>query len=228
MIRYYYGSEIDGYKYYLNKMDKEYVNANNENITLSLIFDPIEILDQNGIPIVGSKSYFYISGLLYKKIEGSEELINTTAILYEKNASYQNQTLHIYNPKKPEKFNLSFNNIPRKENYIYDLQIQANIFYDYTLFIEEFLIFIREIDLTDIKLKEQSSILWYILGPILGVIILLLISLFAIKYIRLHKANKQLREEMKSLAYSNDIYHNVIVQTKKDSNKENDYDSTFI
>ena len=228
MIRYYYGNEEESFTYSLNIIDKEYINTNNENITLSLTFDPIEITiqgkpEENSYPI-----YFYISGLLYKRIDGSQELINTTAILYENNASYEDQTTHIYNLTKPEKFRLVFRNIPRKENYIYDLQIQANIFYDYTLFIEEFLIFIREIDLTDIKLKEQSSILWYILGPILGVIILLLISLFAIKYIRLHKANKQLREEMKSLAYSNDIYHNVIVQTKKDSNKESDYDSTFI
>ena len=228
IIRYFYSKEEEGNKYYLNKMDKKYINTNDENITLSLIFDPIEILDQNGIPIVGSKSYFYISGLLYKKIEGSEELINTTAILYEKNVSYEYQTIHIYNLSKLEKFKLIFNNIPRQENYIYDLQIQANILTEINLFTEEFLIFTREIDLTDIKLKEEDSILWYILGPILGLIFLLVISFFIIKYIRLNKANVKLEEEMKSMAYSNDIYQNVIVKTKKDSNKEGDYDSTFI
>ena len=228
MIRYYYGQEKLGYKYYLNKMEKEYINTNDENITLSLTFDPIEITNQNKPANVTSKIHFYISGLLYKKISGSEELINTTALLYEKNTSYENHTLHIHNPKTPEKINLIFKNIPRKENYIYDLQIQANVFLEKNLFNEEFLIFTEEIDLTDIKLKEESSRLWIILGPILGFIFLLLFSFFIIKYIRLNKANVKLKEEMKSMAYSNDIYQNVIVKTKKDSNKEGDYDTTFI
>ena len=208
-------------------MEKEYININNEYITLFLTFDPIEIICQDKPANVTYSISFYISGLLYKKNDSSEELINTTAILYEKNASYEEQTIHIYDLKNPQSFKLIFKNIPRKENYIYDLQLQVNVFLNESLFNEEFLIFTREIDLTDIELKE-SSILWYILGPILGLIFLLLISFFVIKYIRLNKANIKLREEMKSFAYLNDIYQNVIVKTKKDSNKESDYDSTFI
>ena len=228
MIRYFFGGENESDLYYLNKMDKEYINTNNEKITLSLTFDPIKIIYHDKPAVYNFQIEFYISGLLYKKIDSSEELINTTAILYEKSASYEDQTIHLYNLTNPEKFRLVFNNIPRKDNYIYDLQIKANVFQKQILFNEEFLIFTREIDLTDIKLKEENSILWYILGPILAIIILLLISFFIIKYIRLQKANTKLKEEMKSMAYSNDIYHNVIVRTKKDSNKESDYDSTFI
>ena len=228
MIRYYYSIAKHSKKYNLNKIYKEYINTNNENITLSLTFDPIEIISENKPVNETYKIYFYISGLLYKKKDGSKELINTTSILYEKNVSYENQTIHTYNRYAPEKFELIFNNIPRKDNYIYDLQIQANIFIDSFLFNEQFLIFTREIDLTNIKLKEEDSILWYILGPILGLIFLLVIAFFIIKYIRLNKANVKLQEEMKSMAYSNDIYQNVIVKTKKDSNKEGDYDTTFI
>ena len=227
MIRYYYGNEIGSETYYLNKMEKEYINVNDEYITLSLTFDPIEIFAK-GEPVGYSYPiYFYISGLLYKKIDGSEELINTTAILYEKNASYEDQTIHIYDLKNPQSFKLIFKNIPRKENYIYDLQIQVNAFLEQTLFIEEFLIFTREVDLTDIKLKEEKSILWYILGPILGLIFLLFISFLVIKYIRLKKANSELKEEMKSMAYSNDVYKDV-VKKDKDSQAGKDYDNTFI
>ena len=228
MIRYFYSIEYFSYKYYLNKMNKEYINVNEENITLSLTFDPIEIIFQDQPEKRNFSIYFYISGLLYKRIDGSEELINTTSILYEKNNSYEDQIIHIYDFQIPKEFKLIFNNVSRKENYVYDLQMQTNIFSEQMLFIEEYLIFTREVDLTDIKLKEKTSILWYILGPILGLIILLLISFFIIKYISLNKANTKLQEEMKSMAYSNDIYQNVIVKTKKDSKKEGDYDSTFI
>ena len=73
-------------------MNKEYININDENITLSLTFAPIEIIKDNKTVNETYKIYFYISGLLYKRIDGSEELINTTSILYEKNTSYENQT----------------------------------------------------------------------------------------------------------------------------------------
>ena len=227
IIRYYYTDEKNSYMYYLNKMDKEYINTNNEKITLSLTFDPIEIICDNKTVDINYTIYFYISGLLYKKLLGSEELINTTAILYENNALYENKTIHTYNLKKPEKFKLIFNNIPRKENYIYDLQIQANIFIESNLFIEGFLIFTKEIDLTDITIKEEISILWYIIGPILGFVFLLLFSFLVIKFIRLKKANADLQEEIKSMAYSNDVYKDVI-KKDKDSQADKDYDSTFL
>ena len=197
---------------------------------ISIFLDPIEIISKGNLVNVSKPIYFYITGLLYKKNDSSEELINTTAILYEHNALYENQIIHIYNLTKLEKFRFIFKNIPRKENYIYDLQIQVNVFIENekALFNEEILIFTREIDLTDIELKEKTSILWYILGPILGLIFLLLISFLVIKYIKLNKTNTKLIEKMKSMAYSNDIYKNVIVKTKKESNKDNDYDSTFI
>ena len=229
MIRYYYGLEKEGGTYHLDKMDKKYFNINDENITLSLSFDPIEIISNDTPNENDSLIYFYITGILYKKIDGSEELINTTAFLYEKNVLYENKTLHTYNPKKPEKFNLIFNNIPRTENYIYDLQIQANVFIEQSLFNEEFLIFTREIDLTDIALKEEGSILWYILGPIFGLVFLLLFSFSVIKYIRLKKANVNLQEEIKSMAYSNDVHKNVLKKDKdKNSQEYKDYDTTFI
>ena len=82
--------------------------------------------------------------------------------------------------------------------------------------------------MTDIKKEEEKSYLWYILGPILGVIGLLLIAYFVFKYIRLRKANVNLQEEMKSMAYSNEIQKNVLVKEKITSQKETDYETTFI
>ena len=55
-----------------------------------------------------------------------------------------------------------------------------------------------------------------------------MITFFVIKYIRLRKANINLREDLKSIAYSNEIQKNVLSKEQKTSEKESDYDSTFI
>ena len=96
------------------------------------------------------------------------------------------------------------------------------------MFNEAFLVFTAKIDLRDITLKEEKSYLWIILGPILGAIVLAIVIFFVIKYIRLQKANVNLQEEMKSMAYSNDVQKNVIAKTKKRTKTESDYDTTFI
>ena len=230
MIRYCYGRENAGYYYYLNgNPQKKYIDENDEYITLSLSFDPIEILNFTNFPVETNITiYFYISALLYKKNETSKELVNTTSFLQERIASYENQLIHVYNLTNGEKISFTFKHIPRKENYIYDLQIQANVFLLQSLFNEEFLIFTKEVDLTDIKLEEKKDYLWYVLGPILGIIFLLLIVFFIIKYIRLNKANINLQEEIKSIAYSSEIKQNVLKKERKESKKDLDYETTFI
>ena len=229
MIRYYYTDEEAEYSYYLNdNIIKKYIDENDENITLSLTINPIDIIYNKSRLNNTYNIYFFISGILYKKNETSEELLNTTSILNEQIPLYEDNTVNLYSYKNPENFNLTFRNIPRKDNYIYDLQIQANVFIHQNLFNEEFLIFTKKIDLTDIKKEEEKSYLWHILGPILGVIGLLLIAYFVFKYIRLRKANVNLQEEMKSMAYSNEIQKNVLVKEKITSKKETDYETTFI
>ena len=230
MIRYYYGEETRGYNYSLNgNAIKNYIDRNDDNITLSLTFDQIDILYFNNTPVkVNTSIYFYISALLYKKNETSKELINTTSLLQERVASYEDQTIHPYNYTNPKKIHLTFRNIPVKENYIYDLQIQANVFILKNIFNEEFLIFNTEVDLTDIKLEEEKNYLWYILGPILGFIGLFLIIFFAVKYIRLNKANDNLKEKIKSIAFSSDINKNVLIKEERESQKDSDYETTFV
>ena len=83
--------------------------------------------------------------------------------------------------------------------------------------------------MTDIKLEQEKSILWYILGPILGLVFLILVIFFVVKFIRLKNANLNLKEDLKSMAYSNDIQKNVIVKDQNEvARKDSDYENTFI
>ena len=229
MIRYYYTQKQDENNYYLyDNIDKKYIDVNDENITLSLSLNPIDIIRNNRRLYNTNDIYFYISGILYKKNETSKEIINTTSILHEQIPLYEDNTINLYSYENPQNFKLTFRNIPRKDNYIYDLQIQANVFIHENLFNEEFLVFTKKIDLTDIKKEEKKSYLWHILGPILGVIVLFLIAFFVFKYMRLRKANANLEVKMKHMAYSNEIQKNVLVEEDIKSQKESDYETTFI
>ena len=169
-----------------------------------------------------------MTGLLYKKDENSDELLNTTTIMQEQVCLYESKTVHYYTPQSPKKIIFKYANISRKNNFIYHLLIQANIFNEVNMFNEAFLIFTAKVDLTNIALPEEKSYLWIILGPILGVVVIALVAFFIIKYIRLQKANVNLKEEMKSMAYSNDVQKDVIAKTKKRSKTESDFDTTFI
>ena len=233
MLRYHYGSEDEEYYYHLkNEVVKKYIDTNKENITLSLTYEHIQVTYKNKTLNSSINNItFYITGILYKK-ENTEELINTTALLHERKILYTNQVKYIYNSYNPGTFTLIFRNIPRNDNYIYDLQIKVNAFIENNIYNEEFIIFTKEFDLTDIKEEkekeeEENKILWYILGPILGLIVLLIIF-FVIKYMRLKKVNINLRENLKSIAYENNIQKDVIQKEKRDSRKETDYDITFI
>ena len=230
MIRYYYTNLGSEYTYIFDKEPKkEIIESNDENVTISLTFDAINII-YKGNPLNRSSLniYFYIFGLLYNKNEKSDELLNTTSILQEQIPLYENKTINYYNLENPEKFVLVFKDIPRNNNFIYDLQLQINVVIEKNLFNEEFLIFNHKIDLSNIKLEEEKTYLWYILGPILGILFLCIIAFFIVKYIRLQKANTNLREEVKSLAFSSEIQKNVLVKEKISSQNETDYETKFI
>ena len=159
-------------------------------------------------------------------IQLSHELYGS--ILYERIPIYQNQTKHIYSLNNPEKWTLISENTPREKNFVYDLQLQVNSIIYNNIFNEEFLIFTTKVNLTDIKPVEEKNYTWTILGIVFGVLLALLITFFIIKYIRLQRSNLTLREEMKSMAYSNDVQKNVINKERQDSERDNDYESAFI
>ena len=229
IIRYYYGREIYEYKYDLKKyINKKYDDEkeNESHINLLLTYDQITILLKNEPTEPEYFTYFIMSGILYNKSESSEELINTNSLLYERTPLYKDQTKFIYDLAEPAKFSFKFENIPKNDNFIYYLRIQANVFIEDFIFHEEFLCFTSEIDLSDIK-EEKGNILWYILGPMLGLIFLLFIF-FVYRYIKLKKANTNLKEDLKSMAYSHNIEKDAITKDRKETRKESDYDTTFI
>ena len=233
MIRYYYTIFEEEYEYYFNeKFDRKNISSNNENISVSLTFDSINIktgltknetVTRNGI-------YFLITGTLYKHNETIKEIINSTSNLGEHIPYYTNRTIHYYNHRKPEKWTLIFENIPRNNNYIYDLQLKVNAILSKSLLNEELLVYKTEVNLTDIELKEtKKSKIWiYIVFGIIGGICLILAVFFIIRNIRLKNRNVNLQNEIKSIEFSNDIQKDILIQSKIISESENDYQTTFI
>ena len=229
MIRYYYtGSE---YKYLLDDLDKQ-VNItflNNEYANVSITYSSIKIVKGSAEREVKRDDiYFYIYAFLFKKDGVSKELINTTAILNERKASYQTNTIHHYNYSNKEKWKITFENIARNksESVIYELQLQVNAILLNNIFNEEFLIFTSEIDLTDIK--DKRYIIWIIVVVVVVALIAGLVIIFVIKYKRLKKNNINLEESLKSLAFTNEVQKNVINEEQIMSQKESDYENTFI
>ena len=229
MIRYYYADEDFEHSYHLNNnIGKDYINQNNVTIDLSTTFDPIQFLINNEPYYPYDTHYFYISGILYKKND-TDELLNTSSLLHERTPFREDQTINTYYWKESEKFTLVFKDIPRTDNFVYDLQIKVIVYVENSIFIKELLTFTAEVDLTDIKLEpEVESSVWIIIGPIIGVVFLLIVAFFLIKYIRLKKANVNLKEDLKSISYSNDIQKNVLNKERQYSEKQNDYDKDFI
>ena len=230
MIRYYYTGRGGEFVYICDlHPTRNIIKSNDHYVSISLTFNPMKITRNN--IIVNDKDWnkisFIIFGFLYHLNQTSDERLNCTSFLNEQNATFQNQTTHVYEKNSTEKWTLIFENIPRVDNYNYDLQLQVNSIIENNIFNEEFLIFNTKIDLTDIKLDEDFPYWWVIIG-VGGGIILILVVFFVIKYIRLQKRKKDLEEEMKSFAYSNNIQQNVIKKEKKAFEKDSDYDTTFI
>jgi hypothetical protein len=230
MIRYFFTTENLEQSYSLDKYkEKKFINSNDENVTLSLTFNSIKIHFNYKKNENRTDMYFYVYGLLYKKDENLDELLNTTSILHEQIPLYEDKVNHTFNYSHPEEFELIFKDIPRQDNFIYNLQLQVSVNIKDNILNEEFLIFNFEIDLSDIKIEEEKEFpSWAILVIIFGSLIFIGIIFLIIKYIRLQKRNVKMQEEMKSMAYSNEIEKNVIAKEKKVSKSDTDYDTTFI
>ena len=233
MIRYYYTAIESEYEYFFNeKFVRKNISSNKENISISLTFDSINIktgLSKNET-VIRNGVYFLVTGTLYKNNKTSKEIINSTIGLTEHAPNFTNITTHYYNYRNPENWTLIFENIPRNNNYIYDLQLQINAIISKGLLNEELLVYKTQVDLTDIKIEEpKNSKTWiYIITGIIGGILLILAIFFIIRNIRLKNRNVVLQERIKSIAFSNDIQKNVLIQNKSITKNESDYESTFI
>ena len=141
-----------------------------------------------------------------------------------------NITTHFYNYSNPENWTLVYENIPRNNNFIYDMQIQMNAILSKSILNEEMLIYKTTVDLTDIKIKPFQN--WIIpvsiVGGLLIIIIIVLFVIFIKKYIRIKKRNENLQLEMKSMAFSNDVQNNILINQSSFTKKVTDYETTFI
>ena len=199
-----------------------------EYVKVILTFDGVNITNEDFETLTETNIYLYIYGYLFKKNDNSDERLNTTCILSERKYLFVNHTKHTYNYYNKEKWKLVYERIPRKEADVYELQIKANSFFENNYFNEEFLAYTTTIDLTNIKKVEEPNYTGLIIGVVVSAIILGLVVFFIIKYIRLHKSNKNLQEDLKSMAYSNDIQKNVIKKEEIIQRTYSDYDNTFI
>ena len=230
MIRHFY-TEYEKEQFYSldDKIEKNTFNINDKIATVSLTFNNIKITYVNKTDVNRSDVHFYIFGFLYNAKDNNGELINTTAIFHERKALHENRTLTKYNPANPEKFTLVFQNVSREKDFLYDVQLQVNVKIQDNIFNEEFLAFTFKVNLSEIKFEEEEESKWWIiLISVIAGILLIVIILFIIKYIRLKRSNVNLKENLKSMAFSNDVQKNVIIQEKKFAEKESDYETTFI
>ena len=167
---------------------------------------------------------------MYEPNEKSFETINNTCFLYERKGPYSTKAFANYFLDK--NWTIEFNGIPRDKNYIYDLRLQiiARIL-NYNLK-EELLVFTTRVDLTGINKEKEAKkeIPWYYWGiPVIifGIIIIIL-GFFIIKFLRLRKSNRNLKKEMVSLAFSNNVQKNVILKELELSKNESDFETTFV
>ena len=232
MLRYFYTIKKHEHNYYLDDEIKiNVLSLNNENADISLTFNALKISTETS-EVNRSDIYFYIYGLLFNASDNTEELINTTSFYQERKPLYKNMTKHNYSLSNPKPFKLIFENISRKGNCIFDLQLKLDVKIKDNLFNEEFLIYTFKIDLNDIRIVEEPkkdyTIIWIIATGIIGVIAISLILFFMIKYRNAKQKNTNLEEEIKSIAFSSNVQKNIIKKEQCLTKKETDYDTTFI
>ena len=233
MIRYYYTGLGSEYIYSVDdenrKINITYQDNNYANVCIS--YNSIKIVTGNKgeeKEVNRSDIYFYIYAFLFKKDTKSKELINTTSILHERNFSYQTKTIHYYNYSNKENWNITFENIERNKYDKYELQLQVNVYLLNNIFNEEFLIFTSELDLTEIKYSDNLYIILIIVGVVVGILIIGLVVYLVLKYKNLKKSNLDLKEDLKDMAFANDVQKDVLKQEQITSQRDTDFETTFI
>ena len=226
MIIYYLNDIIDYYQIKLDvNCDKNYVDNNEKLTDIIFKFNGISVINSGEIGLI-----FFITGTLYNPNETSFELINSTCFLHERQQAFVSEkTNSTFNNTpgndKSTEFNLTFKNIPKEKYYNYDLRIQmkARAFVDFSK--EEYLAFAIKADLTKRDLKWLK---WAIPVIVVGVCLIIALVFLIIKFLKLRKNNTNLKQDMVSLAFSNDVQKNVLTREMKISKNESDFESTFI
>ena len=211
------------------------VNFEDSSHNLGLSFKYIEVkhsLDSYNNDGTG----FLITGTLYNMNQTNKDLIESNYILNkitnENNSFYINKTNNYYNSKEENKnWTLKFKNVEKsKDGYIFGLQLQIQAIHNDNFLKEEFLLFKTNVILEKLKYEEPKNkyVIYIAIFVPLGVILMIVAIFFIIKFLRLKKRNDSFTKEMKSLLFSNDIQKNILINEKKLSKNESDFESTFI
>ena len=216
---------------YIYSFDKNYnynlESSNENNVAFSLTFNNIKVSQnyESFNPIV--KKYnitFYVYAFLYPINSNSEELVNTSSLIYTRKYLYQNKTKSICYYDKNIK--LYFDNVSRMDNYTYDLTLKINAFIDNNLLNEEFLVYTIGLNLTDIgKKTEPSSKLTMILLIIIGVVlVIVLVIVFIFVFKRMKKKRDNINLEDKSIPIdSGEEAQKQLIITELENKNVNDY-----
>jgi len=210
-------------------------SENDEYATICISFNSINLTHN---PDVNKTSIrFDIYAFLFNKNNASEENLNTASKLVDNKYLYKSNITYYYNTSNSEKFNLTFENISKSNNFIYEMQLQvivvhSDCFLTYDYYYEHILIFKSQINLTNIGYNKnennRKNIVWNIVIIIIVSILIILFIIFIIKYIRLKKNNTNLLQEKNSLFYSNVIKKNMLIQSQIFSDNDVDSETDFI
>ena len=217
-------------KYYYTFWDKEfeyrldnnftYINesSNLENISVSLTFKNIYIIYNHIISNIHSYNNldFYIYALLFPKDEKGEEIINSSAILYNTHFLYHNETKSIYH--YDENIFLYF-----KDIFIMDyiLQLRINCLLENDIFNEKILTFVFDLNLNETDETDETDktnnqndeepkseyIIWIIIGIVIFLIVVAIIVFIIYKK---YKNKNKLEQKVLTTLYDEEILENEI------------------
>ena len=226
-LRYYYSDENGENNYFLDPNFIYHENkSDSESVSIYLTFNNINIIQGSGkLNYSNYNITFYIYAYLYEKNDENGEQVNVSALIHKK-PLYEAKTESSY--FFDDKFNIYFDKILRKHNYLYTIQFKITTFIKDNIFNEELLTFTADLDLRNIGLKndDSSNILLIVLMAVIVAILIGLIILFFV-YRKVRRDNTKLKEKVLSLSFSSGIERNILKEEKTEK-KDDDYETTFI
>ena len=218
VLRYFTTEEKREYKYLFKKTYKIGKIKENQDNTVSLIFE----FDNIVINRTENKDvYFKIYSFLFKKEDIiNNEILNTSARINSK-SSYENQTIINETEKK---FTICFNNISRN-NFYYEMQIKVHVVIKDFFLNEEYLIYSIPMNLE--KYLKKSKLRYYIIFGLVGLIIIIIIIYF-ISCFKFRKNYSELKDKVLSISFSSGLSKDIFTTDTSKSRRDEEYESTFI
>ena len=234
MLRYYYTEETLENKYNISNFTYNYKKTDSENALVNFTFNLFpsrnnEILWPNETETIT----FYIYAFLFKENEDKveNELVDTSTIIHNRNYTYKTENKSIYE-NWDKIITLTYEKVDYKISPLYKLQLRVNVFIENTIFNEEFLTYIFDLDLTDLNHDDDENNLsdtftWVIIGFAILIVIIIIIVILLYKNRKLEKDKQNLEDRVLSIGYSAGIEKNIL-KKEEYSKKDDDYEKTFI